>query len=45
MYATLGGSAGRDPISDAELVGRIKATKAILEVAYSDVYGESENGN
>lgn len=45
MYASLGDHAGRDPIQDREFVGRLKATKAILNMAYEDIYGETEDGN
>ena len=45
IYVMLGASAGFNPISDSELRGRIKATQALLEVDYSDIYGEDINDN
>lgn len=44
-YSQLGESAGRDPISDARLVGRIAVAKALLHLSYEDIYGETENGD
>jgi hypothetical protein len=40
----LGNTAGQDPIKDSEYSGRIKATKAILEMEYDEIFDEeSEN--
>lgn len=41
----LGESAGINPVYDSELKGRIKATRALIEIAYEDIYGETDNGD
>lgn len=39
----LGDVAGLDHAQDNALRGRIAATKALLHIEYSDIYGEREN--
>lgn len=43
LYVMLGDIAGKDPVFDSELRGRVLATKALIHMAYEDVYGESDN--